>query len=200
MCRVTRKSAERTEGDGAPDGPPVSEPDPASELPPITGRVKWFDATRGFGFIVSDELDGDVLLHFSVLREHGRRSVPEGALIEVRAGAARARACRRKQVMSIDLTRPCLRRPRRPFRRANGPTARRLPRRPESSSRWRSNGSIASRAMASSIAAASRRTCSCTWRRSRVADLGELQPGQQLEARIAPSAKGLTAVELREPR
>ena len=34
------------------------------------------------GFIVSDDLDGDVLLHFSVLREHGRRSVPEGAIIE----------------------------------------------------------------------------------------------------------------------
>ena len=28
--------------------------------------------------------------------------------------------------------------------------------------------------------------------------LGELQPGQRLEARIAPSGKGLTAVELRE--
>ena len=32
----------------------------------------------------------------------------------------------------------------------------------------------------------------------RNADLGELQPGQQLEARIASSGKGLTAVELRE--
>src|SRR5688572_33447836 len=51
-------------------------------MPAITGRVKWFDSTRGFGFIVSDEVEGDVLLHFSVLRDHGRRSVPEGALIE----------------------------------------------------------------------------------------------------------------------
>ena len=34
----------------------------------------------------------------------------------------------------------------------------------------------------------------------RVAGLGELQPGERLEARIASSAKGLTAVELREPR
>ena len=32
----------------------------------------------------------------------------------------------------------------------------------------------------------------------RQAGLGELQPGQRLEARVAPSAKGLTAVELRE--
>src|SRR3954463_12765271 len=55
---------------------------PEAELPAVTGRVKWFDATRGFGFIISDAIDGDILLHFSVLREHGRRSVPEGALIE----------------------------------------------------------------------------------------------------------------------
>src|SRR5207253_11452409 len=32
----------------------------------------------------------------------------------------------------------------------------------------------------------------------RLSHLGELQPGQQLEARIAPSAKGLTAIELRD--
>ena len=27
----------------------------------LTGTVKWFDATRGFGFIVSDEAEGDIL-------------------------------------------------------------------------------------------------------------------------------------------
>jgi CspA family cold shock protein len=32
----------------------------------------------------------------------------------------------------------------------------------------------------------------------RLSHLGELQPGQRVEARIAPSAKGLTAVELRD--
>src|ERR1044071_6988927 len=55
----------------------------ASELAPITGRVKWFDATRGFGFLVSEEIDGDVLLHFSVLREHGRRRGPQAKKIPV---------------------------------------------------------------------------------------------------------------------
>ena len=48
-----------------------------SDMDPVIGRVKWFDATRGFGFVVSDALDGDILVHFSVLREHGRRSLPE---------------------------------------------------------------------------------------------------------------------------
>src|SRR5438552_18291572 len=34
-----------------------------AEMEPITGRVKWFDATRGFGFLISYDVDGDVLLH-----------------------------------------------------------------------------------------------------------------------------------------
>jgi cold shock protein len=47
-----------------------------------SGRIKWFDATRGFGFIVPDDGTGDVLLHFSVLRDHGRRMLPEGTSVE----------------------------------------------------------------------------------------------------------------------
>ena len=74
----------------------------APELAPVTGRVKWFDATRGFGFLVSDELDGDILLHFSVLREHGRRSVPEGAIIEC-VPVRLERGLQAKKVLSIDL-------------------------------------------------------------------------------------------------
>ena len=30
----------------------------------VTGRVKGFDATRGFGFLVSDDVEGDILIHF----------------------------------------------------------------------------------------------------------------------------------------
>ena len=51
---------------------------PNEALIQLSGTVKWFDATRGFGFIVSDEADGDILIHFSVLKEHDRRSLPEG--------------------------------------------------------------------------------------------------------------------------
>src|SRR3954468_7352766 len=73
------------------------------ELEPITGRVKWFDATRGFGFLVSDDVEGDVLIHFSVLREHGRRSVPEGAVLEC-VPVRLNRGLQAKKVISIDLT------------------------------------------------------------------------------------------------
>ena len=82
--------------------PPTAE-DGAPELAAVTGTVKWFDATRGFGFIVSDAVEGDVLLHFSVLREHGRRSVPEGATIEcIPVRLERGLQC--KKVLSIDLS------------------------------------------------------------------------------------------------
>src|SRR5881275_3059440 len=81
---------------------PVGDPSDR-EMAAITGRVKWFDATRGFGFLVSDDVEGDVLLHFSVLRDHGRRSVPEGATIEC-IPVRLERGLQAKRVLSIDLS------------------------------------------------------------------------------------------------
>ncbi len=48
----------------------------------VSGVVKWFDVVKGYGFVVPEDNSGDVLLHFSVLKELGRRSVPEGSLVE----------------------------------------------------------------------------------------------------------------------
>ena len=69
----------------------------------VTGTVKWFDATRGFGFIVSEEAKGDILVHFSVLKEHDRRSLPEGAVIECLV-AEQERGLQARKVLSIDLS------------------------------------------------------------------------------------------------
>ena len=77
------------------------ETEAESDLPPVTARVKWFDATRGFGFLVSEALDGDILVHFSVLKEHGRRSLPEGALVECIAMRLE-RGLQAKKILSID--------------------------------------------------------------------------------------------------
>lgn len=49
----------------------------------IKGQVKWFDATKGFGFVVCDDDGGDILLHANVLRNFGRSSVAEGARIVI---------------------------------------------------------------------------------------------------------------------
>jgi len=50
----------------------------------VHGRVKWFDPSKGFGFIVSDDTQVDILLHANVLRNYGQGSVADGAGIVVR--------------------------------------------------------------------------------------------------------------------
>ncbi len=72
-------------------------------LAQVSGTVKWFDATRGFGFIVSDEADGDILIHFSVLKEHDRRSLPEGAMIDCLV-VEQERGLQARKVLGIDLS------------------------------------------------------------------------------------------------
>ncbi|MGB3556518.1 MAG: cold shock domain-containing protein [Jannaschia sp.] len=57
---------------------------PALEDDVIEGKVKWFDAVRGFGFVVSDQTDCDVLLHANVLRNFGQSSVADGSAIRLR--------------------------------------------------------------------------------------------------------------------
>jgi cold shock protein len=76
----------------------------ASEGVRHEGIVKWFDSTRGFGFIVADDADaGDILLHFSSLQAHNRRSLPEGARVDCIA-VRRERGWQVREVLAIDLT------------------------------------------------------------------------------------------------
>jgi CspA family cold shock protein len=48
----------------------------------LCGVVKWFDPSKGFGFIVADETQDDILLHANVLRNFGQSSVADNARIE----------------------------------------------------------------------------------------------------------------------
>jgi CspA family cold shock protein len=61
------------------------EADSHEESVRISGRVKWFDAGKGYGFIVPDDPSQtglrDVLLHVTSLRNCGRESAAEGAVI-----------------------------------------------------------------------------------------------------------------------
>jgi CspA family cold shock protein len=46
-----------------------------------TGKVKWFNDSKGFGFIESEGSE-DVFVHFSALAGEGSRSLQEGAEVE----------------------------------------------------------------------------------------------------------------------
>lgn len=98
MSASEPKAAEPAASAGGPD-----LPGPDQGLVRLTGTVKWFDATRGFGFLVSDQAKGDILLHFSTLKEHDRRSVPEGARIDCLV-AEQERGLQARKVFAIDLS------------------------------------------------------------------------------------------------
>jgi CspA family cold shock protein len=59
--------------------------DAFSEAVRISGRVKWFDAGKGYGFVIPDDAaqtgSRDVLLHMTSLRSAGREGALEGSLI-----------------------------------------------------------------------------------------------------------------------
>src|SRR5579862_5221081 len=63
----------------------LEQADAQGEALRICGRVKWFDAGKGYGFIVPDDPSQtdlkDVLLHVTSLRSSGREHALEGSII-----------------------------------------------------------------------------------------------------------------------
>lgn len=51
----------------------------------ISGTIKWFDASRGHGFVAVDNGSGDALLHFTVLEAAGYLTAYEGARVHCQA-------------------------------------------------------------------------------------------------------------------
>jgi len=46
------------------------------------GTVKWFNNKKGFGFIVGNEDDEDVFVHYSAIQGDGFRTLLKGATVE----------------------------------------------------------------------------------------------------------------------
>ena len=69
----------------------------------VVGRVKWFDPVRGYGFVVpADGIGSDILLHFSIVNDAGRRTLPEGTGLTC-AVVARDRGRQARRIIALDL-------------------------------------------------------------------------------------------------
>lgn len=62
----------------------VREDIDVSETDLVTGMVKWFDPVKGFGFVVAEGSDSDILLHVNVLRNFGQSSIADGSVVGIR--------------------------------------------------------------------------------------------------------------------
>ena len=50
-----------------------------------TGTVKWFSASKGFGFIAPEDGGADLFIHFSNISGNGYRNLEEGQKVEFEA-------------------------------------------------------------------------------------------------------------------
>jgi cold shock protein len=75
--------------------------DPLAEGATVEAAVKWFNATKGYGFVELADGGGDAFLHLKTLREIGRQTLPSGAKVRVvaRAGSRGAEVVR---VVDVD--------------------------------------------------------------------------------------------------
>jgi len=63
--------------------PPRRAPDPSTAVE-VSGNVKWFDETKGFGFVQSNDGGKDVFVHISILGAAGIQGLPEGQAVIMR--------------------------------------------------------------------------------------------------------------------
>jgi cold shock protein len=63
--------------------PPRRTPDPSTAVS-VSGKVKWFDDTKGFGFVSSNDGGKDVFVHISILGPAGLSHLAEGQAVQMR--------------------------------------------------------------------------------------------------------------------
>ncbi|CAO2045690.1 unnamed protein product [Urochloa humidicola] len=74
----------------------------------VKGTVKWFNPTKGFGFITPEDGSEDLFVHQSSIKSDGYRSLNEGDTVEFAVGSGDD-----GRTKAVDVTRARRRRPRR---------------------------------------------------------------------------------------
>lgn len=67
----------------------------------IRGVVKWFDPAKGYGFIITDEAEGDILIHSTCLKAAGMTTAREGSTVECEV-VRREKGLQASKLLTID--------------------------------------------------------------------------------------------------
>ncbi len=58
-----------------------------------TGTVKWFNSSKGYGFIQPDDGDDDLFVHHSEIKTEGYATLDEGQKVEFEIGEGKKGPC-----------------------------------------------------------------------------------------------------------
>jgi cold shock protein len=94
--------------------------------PAVKATVKWYNPSKGFGFVELADGSGDAFLHVSVVERSGHGSVPPGATLEIRVGPG-PKGMQVTEILGVDASTAGQEQPRRamPERPAYQPSAER---------------------------------------------------------------------------